>query len=226
MALTSSGQIKMSEIGVELGRSADAANTTLKQLSDGSYATINTSNASSNRPDGDAPHSMSEFYSYNHSAGSLTSNTFYYSALSQVCSNNGSGTTVYHDGSGTHPAVGDTLYEDSSGSTTMSAGFYLSVGSATGVIVNSEGTVSETYGCGRSERRLKYNIEYMGDSLMGIPMYHFNYKDESYGKGRFVGTMVDDLERLGFEKALIRTEDGIFVNYDKIDVPFHNITNW
>ena len=216
MALTSSGQIKMSEIGVELGRSADSANTTLKSLSDGTYATINTANASSDRPDGDAPHSMSEFYSYNHSASSLTSNTFYYAALTQVCSNNGSGT---------HPTVGDTLYEDSSGSTTMSAGYYLSVGSSTGVVVNSEGQVSESYGCGRSERRLKYNIEYMGDSLMGIPMYHFNYKDESYGKGRFVGTMVDDLERLGFEKALIRTEDGIFVNYDKIDVPFHNITN-
>ena len=60
---------------------------------------------------------------------------------------------------------------------------------------------------------------------MGIPMYHFNYKDESHGKGRFIGTMVDDLQRLGFEDVLINTDGGIFVDYSKIDVPFHNITN-
>ncbi len=60
---------------------------------------------------------------------------------------------------------------------------------------------------------------------MGIPMYHFNYKDESHGKGRFVGTMVDDLERLGFSNTLLTAADGsIFVNYSQIDVPFHNVT--
>ena len=75
-----------------------------------------------------------------------------------------------------------------------------------------------------SERRLKYNIEYIGDSPMGIPMYHFNYKDESHGKGRFVGTMVDDLERLGFEAALIRTDGITLVDYSKIDVPFKSVT--
>ncbi len=224
MALQSSGMIKMSQINTELGRTSTTEDTSLKSCSDGTNGTINTNNASSDRPDGSSPHAMSEFYSYNHTAASLTSNTFYYNALSTVCSNNGTGTTLYHNGSGTHPTTGDFIYSDSAGQNTVASGYYLSVGSATGVIVSS-GEVEDSYSCGRSERRLKYNIEYMGDSLMGIPMYHFNYKDESYGKGRFVGTMVDDLERLGFEKALIRTEDGIFVNYDKIDVPFHNITN-
>jgi hypothetical protein len=65
----------------------------------------------------------------------------------------------------------------------------------------------------------------MGDSLMGIPMYHFNYKDIANGIGRFIGTMVDDLQRLGFEDVLIHSEDGILVDYDKIDVPFGNISN-
>jgi hypothetical protein len=37
--------------------------------------------------------------------------------------------------------------------------------------------------------------------------------------------MVDDLERLGFEDVLIHTKDGILVDYNKIDVPFHTITN-
>jgi len=51
-------------------------------------------------------------------------------------------------------------------------------------------------------------------------MYHFNYKNEKDGVGRFVGTMVDDLQRLGFEDALIYGDDAIYENYSKIDVPF------
>jgi len=66
MTLTSSGQIKMSEINTELGRTSTTANTSLEDQSDGTYATINTANASADRPDGSAPHAMSEFYSYDH----------------------------------------------------------------------------------------------------------------------------------------------------------------
>ena len=38
----------------------------LSSMSDGTVATINTGNASANRPDGVAPHAISEFYSYDH----------------------------------------------------------------------------------------------------------------------------------------------------------------
>jgi len=65
MTLTSSGTIKMSEIRTELG---DSGSISLKEASDGTIATINTNNASADRPDGSAPHQMTEFYSYNHSA--------------------------------------------------------------------------------------------------------------------------------------------------------------
>ena len=41
-------------------------------------ATINTNNASADRPDGTAPHAISEFYSYDHSAAAAYSNTRYY----------------------------------------------------------------------------------------------------------------------------------------------------
>ena len=82
------------------------------------------------------------------------------------------------------------------------------------------GGISDIQSCGKSERRLKYNIKFIGESLMGIPMYHFNYKNKKDGVGRFVGTMVDDLQRLGFEDALIYGNDAIYVNYSKIDVPF------
>lgn len=66
MSLTSSGQIKMSEINTELGRTSTTANTSLEDQSDGTYATINTANDSADRPDGSAPHAMTEFYSYDH----------------------------------------------------------------------------------------------------------------------------------------------------------------
>jgi hypothetical protein len=73
MTLTSSGQISISDINGEFGRSGTTANSSLEDLSDGTVATINTNNASSDRPDGSAPHNMTEFYSYNHSAVGATS---------------------------------------------------------------------------------------------------------------------------------------------------------
>ena len=38
----------------------------MEDLSDGTVATINTANASADRPSGSAPHAMTEFYSYDH----------------------------------------------------------------------------------------------------------------------------------------------------------------
>ena len=61
-----SAAISMSMINTEFGRTSNTANTSLEDLSDGTVATINTGNASANRPDGAAPHAMSEFYSYDH----------------------------------------------------------------------------------------------------------------------------------------------------------------
>ena len=69
MTLTASGQITLGEIHAELG-DENPVNGSLTGASNGTVATINTANASADRPDGSAPHSMSEFYSYNHSATS------------------------------------------------------------------------------------------------------------------------------------------------------------
>ena len=71
MSLASSGQIKLTEIRDELGGSGEVS---LIEASDGTIATINTLNLSANRPDGAAPHAMSEFYSYNHSAATTVGN--------------------------------------------------------------------------------------------------------------------------------------------------------
>jgi hypothetical protein len=73
MTLTSSGQISFSDINTEFGRSGTTANTSLEDLSDGTVATINTENASSDRPDGSAPHSITEFYNYDHDLAPSTS---------------------------------------------------------------------------------------------------------------------------------------------------------
>jgi len=71
MTLTASGEINMSEIRTELD---DSGQITLKEASDGTVATLNTLNAAADRPDGSAPHSMSEFYSYNHDAATTVGN--------------------------------------------------------------------------------------------------------------------------------------------------------
>jgi hypothetical protein len=77
MALQSSGQIKISEIATELGVGGEP-DLNLGGLSTGSFGTINTANAVADRPDEEPPHAMSEFYSYDHSASSVTDSDYYW----------------------------------------------------------------------------------------------------------------------------------------------------
>ena len=72
MAITSSGEIKISDINTEFGRSGTTGDSSLGDLSDGTVATINTTNDSDDRPDTNAPHAMSEFYSYDHDLASTS----------------------------------------------------------------------------------------------------------------------------------------------------------
>jgi hypothetical protein len=65
MALQGSGSISMSQINSELQRSSTST-ISLDAAENGSYATINT--CSSSRPSSGNPASMSEWYSYNHTA--------------------------------------------------------------------------------------------------------------------------------------------------------------
>jgi len=78
MAVPSSGALSLAGIRAELATNTyDATATTqssLKGCSEGSVATINTANASSDRPDGSTPHAMSEFYAYDHDLSSFTDN--------------------------------------------------------------------------------------------------------------------------------------------------------
>ena len=65
MPLPSSGTISMSQINTELGRSS-TAQISLDTAENGGYAAINT--CGSPYPSSSNPASMSEWYSYNHSA--------------------------------------------------------------------------------------------------------------------------------------------------------------
>lgn len=67
----------MSELNIEFGNAEDRV-LSLADVSDGTVATINTNNAAADRPNGTAPHAISEFYSYDHSAAPAYTNTRYY----------------------------------------------------------------------------------------------------------------------------------------------------
>jgi hypothetical protein len=234
MAVPASGAISMIGIRREIGNnnyngSVGYTNVSLTAMSLGSNGTINTANASTDRPNGSTPHSMSEFYSYDHDATSVTYSSllmsFDASAAAEVCEGSGTSTTIYYDSSDTWNDEGTTWYTSNTGQTEAATGYYLPVLATTGYAYNEGTGVADPFICGRSERRLKYNIEFIGDSPMGIPMYHFNYKNEEHGKGRFIGTMVDDLQRLGFEDNVIERNGELWVMYDsRIDVPFESVT--
>ena len=111
MALTSSGQISMNDINVEFGRSGTTANSSLEDLSDGTVATINTQNDSADRPDGSAPHAMTEFYSYDHDlAGTSWSTT----------DNTGLNLTDLPGGTGTSTKDAQMTVSNGSGGTSLS----------------------------------------------------------------------------------------------------------
>ena len=78
MPCPSSGEISLGKIRQELestGTSDDyndgpytSGATSMARAEDERYDTINTNNASGDRPNGSAPHSMAEWYSYDHNA--------------------------------------------------------------------------------------------------------------------------------------------------------------
>lgn len=77
MALPLTGQISFDQLNTELGR-ANGIAISLKDASTGVYASINQQ--STYKPDGIAPHSMSEWRGYDHNAGGggQPSNANYY----------------------------------------------------------------------------------------------------------------------------------------------------
>jgi len=122
MALQSSGTIKMSEINTELGRTSTAT-ISLDSAESGTYATINTASAS--YPNDARPASISEWYSYDHSAASGYSGNISdrsESSTNEACEGLDVETAVYKNGSSSTPVAGDYLFTNSGLSTNLVPG--------------------------------------------------------------------------------------------------------
>ena len=121
MALTASGQLSLGDIATEMGVSLSNVSLTTQSTTD-----INTSSPS--YPDGSTPHAVSEFYSYDHSASPpLTAfivDENPYGDFEEACGAGREGAAWYHDGGGSYPTTGDTVYTDLEGTTNPEDGFY------------------------------------------------------------------------------------------------------
>ncbi len=70
-----------------------------------------------------------------------------------------------------------------------------------------------------SDRRLKKNINKIGQSASGLNIYSFEYKNPSDGKGLFQGVMSDEVP----QEAVINNGEYDMVNYSMLDVEFKQI---
>jgi hypothetical protein len=142
MALTASGQLSLGDIATEMGVS-------LSNVSLTTQSTTNVNQSSTSKPDGSTPHAVSEFYSYDHSATSLTAfnvDANPYEDAEGACAEGSSNTTWYHAGGGTYPTDGDIVYTDSGGSTNPEDGIYWMDTPASFIVTG--GTVSDVTPCG------------------------------------------------------------------------------
>jgi len=71
-----------------------------------------------------------------------------------------------------------------------------------------------------SDCALKENVALVATSPSGINVYEFDYKDKSYGEGRYRGVMAQEVPWASF-----RHESGyLWVDYAKVDVKFERIS--
>jgi hypothetical protein len=213
MALPASGPISQSQVATEF--SVSLTNISLSNLGTQLSTPITA---------GQPVELANDFYGQS----GVTLTAFGYSGTepfedaSTACSEGGSSGTAYHDGSGTFPVADDFVYQDSAGSTPLDDGFYrMNSGQSLEVEDEQAMTIAN---CGRSDRRLKHNIVFRTYSKSGIPVYEFEYVNKSDGKGKYVGTMAQDLLKLGKSEAVITDKEGYYlVDYNKVDVDFYEI---
>jgi len=70
-----------------------------------------------------------------------------------------------------------------------------------------------------SDRKLKKNINLIGESPSGLNIYSFEYINSKYGQGLFQGVMSDEIP----QEAVIFNGEHDMVDYSKIDVDFKQI---
>jgi len=141
MALPASGNpISILQVNVEMSN----PNGSLTTLS-----TTSVNAASSAKPDGSTPHSLSEFYSYDHSASAGLTELALFGPAGAGSENCGQSpdTNFYHDGGGSPYANGVIYYtEDDDTSPVADQGFY-GYSAFAGISINRSGEVDGTYDC-------------------------------------------------------------------------------
>ena len=70
-----------------------------------------------------------------------------------------------------------------------------------------------------SDRRLKKNINKIGESPSGLNIYSFEYKNTKHGKGLFQGVMSDEIS----QEAVSNVNGYDYVDYNMLDVEFKQI---
>jgi len=70
-----------------------------------------------------------------------------------------------------------------------------------------------------SDRRLKKNINKIGESPSGLNIYSFEYKNPTNGSGLFQGVMSDEIP----QEAVVNNGEYDMVNYNMLDVEFKQI---
>lgn len=141
----------MSEINTELGRSSTAT-ISLDSAESGVYATINT--ASPSYPNNARPASMSEWYSYNHTASSSSSFTIYstgYNETSEACTlfYNDNLTLYYGSGAAACMTSNDYVYTDAAKSTPFNGNnlWYSSKSCSKAYFITAQGYVENIQDC-------------------------------------------------------------------------------
>tara|TARA_R100000458_G_scaffold58447_1_gene66503 strand:- start:3885 stop:5261 length:1377 start_codon:yes stop_codon:yes gene_type:complete len=91
-----------------------------------------------------------------------------------------------------------------------------------GVITKQPGILSQFF----SDDRLKYDINRVGTSKKGIPIYTFKYRFNGKHGPKYKGTSAQDLLNTKFKDAVSQTEKNgfLYVDYSKIDVEFEKVT--
>jgi hypothetical protein len=71
----------------------------------------------------------------------------------------------------------------------------------------------------RSDERWKQNIESVGISPSGLPIYEWEYLEELNIPGKYRGTIAQELIKCNRRDAIVKDRDGYYwVNYNKIDI--------
>ena len=89
----------------------------------------------------------------------------------------------------------------------------------TGDIIGGVTDIATSFIPKPSDRRLKKNINKIGESSSGLNVYSFEYKNPINGSGLFQGVMSDEIPR----EAVINNGEYDMVNYNMLDVEFKQI---